>query len=387
MMEPVYRMILTKYRSCVIVGYYRDEKPVEYQIFSEDHVALGTIFVGRIRKVMTNLGASFVDYADGVKGYLPGTSYKQGELVAVQLKKAAMKTKDAVLDDVLSLTGVGAVVETKKGNLSISQKIDSETHKQYKKELAPFVREFPYRVIIRTNATNLSLEDLKAEITLLCAKLDEIKKKSSTRTAYSILYAPKKEYIKAILDIQAQFLTEIITDDMTIYEEIKEELLLEANHLFSHVDLKLHQDSMYPLIKRFGIESKLTDTIKPTVWLKSGGYLVIEPTEALTSIDVNTGKTVKKGSSEETFFKTNKEAAVEIARQLRLRNISGMILIDFINMQDGAHDKELMKLLQEELKKDPIRATVHDMTMLGLVEVTRMKVRPSIYEQIKQLKN
>ena len=114
---------------------------------------------------------------------------------------------------------------------------------------------------------------------------------------------------------------------------------------------------------------------------------MIEPTEALTSIDVNTGKTVKKGSSEETFFKTNKEAAVEIARQLRLRNISGMILIDFINMQDGAHDKELMKLLQEELKKDPIRATVHDMTMLGLVEVTRMKVRPSIYEQIKQLKN
>jgi ribonuclease G len=145
---------------------------------------------------------------------------------------------------------------------------------------------------------------------------------------------------------------------------------------------------MLPMLKLYGIKSKLDAALEKRVWLKSGGYLVIEPTEALTVIDVNSGKTApsqKKTDAQELYLRTNKEAAVEIAHQLRLRNISGMVLIDFINMKSEEDNEALIALLQQEIKKDPVKTVYCDMTQLGLIELTRKKTEAPLAEKLRDI--
>ena len=149
--------------------------------------------------------------------------------------------------------------------------------------------------------------------------------------------------------------------------------------------MRFYEDALLPLIKLYGIEKKFNDICQEKVWLKSGGFLVIQPTEALVSIDVNTGKFTGKKKAEETYRKINLEAAEEIARQLRVRNLSGIILIDFINMKNPDHNEELLHVLQKYLRKDPVKAIVHDMTQLNLVEETRKKVEKPLSEEIAAL--
>jgi ribonuclease G len=144
-------------------------------------------------------------------------------------------------------------------------------------------------------------------------------------------------------------------------------------------------DTQLSLNSLYSLETKMREISQKKVWMKSGAYLLIEPTETLTVIDVNTGKYVGKGTKEETFFKINMEACYEICRQIRLRNLSGIILIDFINMTDEEHEKELMHTLKLRLKNDPITTTVIDITALGLVEITRKRTTKSIYEQMEYL--
>ena len=146
--------------------------------------------------------------------------------------------------------------------------------------------------------------------------------------------------------------------------------------------LRLYQDSAVSLPNLYGLPAKIREACGKRVWLKSGGYLVIEPTEALTVIDVNSGKYTGKKGARDTFRLINREAALEIARQLRLRNLSGIVLVDFISMEKKEDEKELLQLLSTELKNDPVKAVLVDMTPLGLVEITRKKVRRSIYEQL-----
>ena len=162
---------------------------------------------------------------------------------------------------------------------------------------------------------------------------------------------------------------EIITDIPEVVEAVPE--------------ISLYTDE-YTLTLRYSLAGLLEKTLSKRAYLKSGAYLVIEPTEAMTVIDVNSGKSIKGRNAEEQFLKINIEAAREIARQLRLRNISGIVMIDFINMKEEEHNRELMKVLSESVRIDPVRTTVVDMTKLGLVEITRKKVRKSLYDQIKE---
>ena len=146
--------------------------------------------------------------------------------------------------------------------------------------------------------------------------------------------------------------------------------------------LRLYDDNSYSLWNLYGIETLLDDATRTRVWLKSGGYLVIEPTEALTVIDVNTGKYEGGKNAEATFVKINQEAAVEVAKQLRLRNISGIVIIDFIDMKSEADKLDVLSTLNQSLKRDPVKATLVDMTKLNLAEVTRKKVKKSLREQL-----
>ena len=172
----------------------------------------------------------------------------------------------------------------------------------------------------------------------------------------------------------------ILTDDKEIYDSIKDYLLLCPEN--EREKLSFYEEKNISLSVLYGLESKLQKALQDKVWLDSGAYLVIQPTEALVSIDVNTGKAIAgKQNIEETFFRVDCEAAKEIAVQLRLRNLSGIIIVDFIDMKDEEHRKKLLSIFKEELIKDHIPTKLIDMTPLGLVEITRQRIRKSIYEQ------
>ena len=176
-------------------------------------------------------------------------------------------------------------------------------------------------------------------------------------------------------DFYRQDTSEIVTDDPEIYDELK-------NAASAELPIRLYNDS-YPLSALYNLETALDRALGKIVWLKSGGYLVIEPTEAMTVIDVNTGKNTDKKTPEDVYLKTNLEAASEIAFQLRLRNLSGIIIVDFIDMKEEEHNKELLQMFRQYLNQDPVKTTLVDMTALGLVEVTRKKIKQPLYEQMK----
>jgi len=174
-----------------------------------------------------------------------------------------------------------------------------------------------------------------------------------------------------------------LTDDEELYAQIQ--TYLETGGLQDSMPLTLWDPDHGKMDAVYDISRTIEKVLRPKVWLRGGGYLIIQPTEALIAIDVNTGKAIsKKKDVEKTFLKVNMEAVEEIARQLRLRNLSGMILIDFIDMKDPEHKEKVLQALERATAKDPVQTTVVDMTALGLVEVTRKKVRKSFYEQLKK---
>ena len=175
---------------------------------------------------------------------------------------------------------------------------------------------------------------------------------------------------------------QIITDDNDLYDEIMEFVSLYMPEQLSNISL--YQDASYPLKKLYRVETQLEELLSSKVWLKSGAYLVIEKTEAMYVIDVNSGKNIAKKENAQYIYQINIEAAQEIMRQIRLRNLTGMILIDFINMKDEKKDLELLQELRILAKKDRILTTVVDMTALGLVELTRKKTTKSLAEQLTQ---
>ena len=237
--------------------------------------------------------------------------------------------------------------------------------------------------IIRTNAGDAKVEEVSSDIEVLFKKLYDIYLKSETVTSKTCLYKKSADYIEAVRDVDFNEISEIVTDDKAIYEELMEYMLLNINGDKEFVKSVLRfYDSSVPLDSVYKISDAINEALGKRVWLKSGGTLVIEPTEALVSIDVNTGKAINsnKNNKDKNVLAINIEACKEIAVQLRLRNLSGMIMIDFINMNRDLDNKKVMKTLADELKKDSVKASVVDMTALGIVEVTRQKIKKPLYE-------
>ncbi|MBR5317798.1 MAG: ribonuclease E/G, partial [Lachnospiraceae bacterium] len=211
----------------------------------------------------------------------------------------------------------------------------------------------------------------------------------------------KKEppaYLKDIVNLSTTSVDELIVDDRALFEKLcsmygiaeadlwtkgSVSVPIDTVKVSETLNLRYYNDSLLSLSALYSVKSSLENALAEKVWLKSGAYLIIQPTEALTVIDVNTGKNVAKKDMQENFLKINKEAAIEIAHQLRLRNISGIIVVDFMNLTSKEAEEELMSTFRAELKKDPIPTQLIDMTKLGLVEVTRKKVRKSLGEVLK----
>lgn len=360
----------------------------------EERSLIGNIYVGKVKNIVKNIDAAFIEIKKGVLCFLPlseaegaiFTTQKEhkklvvGDELLVQVLKDGVKTKAPVVSTNLNFTGRYFVFTTKrKEQLGISNKLGEEDRKRLQ-EYASGKEKDSFGMIIRTNAKGATVEELDAEYDYLKEVYHKVIDFGIHKTTFSLLMQDEAPYIKQLRNIRQDELEEIITDDKGIYEEAYE--FLKAHQPGDLEKLRLYSDESYSLWNLYGLETLLDDATRTRVWLKSGGYLVIEPTEALTVIDVNTGKYEGNKNADATFLKINQEAAVETAKQLRLRNISGIIIIDFIDMKTEADKLEVLSTLNQALKTDPVKATLVDMTKLNLAEVTRKKVKKSLREQL-----
>lgn len=241
-----------------------------------------------------------------------------------------------------------------------------------------------YGLIARTNAAEASKEEFLHELFCLKKTYEKAAVSGQNRTCFSLLYEAEPFYVAAVRDVYSRNLEEIITDIPEIYEKLQEYL---KDFIPDELEkLKFYEDKLLPVYKLYRLEHALEEVQQEKIWLKSGGFLVIQQTEAFVSIDVNSGKYTGKKKAEETYRKINLEASEEIARQIRLRNLSGIILIDFINMQNPDHQDELFHVLQKYLRKDPVKARAVDITPLHILEMTRKKVRKPVREEIFEIR-
>ncbi len=409
------RLIITRENDRIITYYMQDDKLVSVHAECENTSMLQNIYVGKVKNIVKNLQAAFIEVQPGVTCYLSlkdcespiicnlhhaRETLAEGDEIIVQVIKDAIKTKDAAVTTKLSYAGKYAVISYPNKKIGFSNKL-TQTEKKKLGEMAATFLDADFGYVIRTNASvfvntdKMEKNDMavgtdthptnafQQELLHITETFRGILQSGKNRMPYSVLYQAPPKYLKNLKDLSDRHLTKIITDDSELYDEI--EHFLSLNQQEDIMKLTRYQDASFPLKKLYRLETLLKEALHKNVWLKSGGYLVIEPTEALTVIDVNSGKCTDKKDMEQTFYKINAEAAIEIARQLRLRNLSGMILIDFINMQSKENQEQLMRLLREYVKRDPVKTNVIDMTALGLIEVTRKKIEPPLQEQIKRI--
>lgn len=341
---------------------------------------VGDIYIGKVSHIVRNIHAAFVEVQKDCMCYVPlseagGGRIVQGQEMPVQIKKAAVKSKRAVASCKLQFAGKYAVVTNDSEEKSITSKITDETVRARLEQILEPLREIPFGIILRTGCQHASDASIQEECARLVREAEQVASKSKTRIRFSRLYRSDMEVVKYLRSTPKGRFDRIITDEREIYE------MLGETGEFADENIVFYEDESYPLEKLLGIGDKLEKALMRHVWLKSGASLVIDPTEALTVIDVNTQKAIEgKRSSETTFFQINREAAREAARQIRIRNISGIILIDFIDMKDREHIQVLLRELESEFEKDSVKTNVVDITKLGLVEITRMKVRKPLRE-------
>ena len=403
------KILILKLNKKLLSMLIRDNHILSVQVQRQSEHAVGNIYIGRVQSISENIAAAFVDLGEGYLTFLPLAETKHayvtnrkpdgrlkvGDEVMVQIAREPMKTKLAGVTTQISLAGRYAVVGTKDSNygkghthtvdaaekksiLHISSKL-SRKHQVRFRSIEP-LQEIANRChfTVRTNAGELNDDEpLTMEAQRLAEQLEHILQVADKRTCYSCLYREKPDYLHFIENTYTTEYDEIVTDIPEIYETLKEHFTADT--------IRLYVDQMLPLHKLYSVETRIKELLDKKVWLKSGGYLIIEPTEALVSIDVNSGKFEHGKDKEETFLKINLEAANMIALHLRARNLSGIILVDFINMKKSDHNRQLMEYMKSLLKKDSVTADVVDMTGLGLVEITRKKVNPSFREQYEEI--
>lgn len=380
------KLIFTKLRGKTVSVLVSPKRILQIEAEPEKEAeCLGAIYIGKVRNVVKNLGAAFVEYQPGVNGYLSlsecngSRPLRCGDEIPVQITRAAVKTKDAVLSSNLCLTGHYVVLTSQSGKLGISARIRDGGWRAELKAQWESRSPKDYGLIVRTNAHMAPFETIWEETDLLQKKLHKIYSDAEYRTCYSTLYQPESFVIQTVSNMRKSETGEIVTDIPEIYEELCHSGLFSDS--LSDIGLRLYSDETYPLWALYHLETALDRALSRQVWLKSGGYLVIDPTEAMTVIDVNTGKNAGKKTASETYFNTNLEAASEIAAQLRLRNLSGIILVDFIDMETKEQNRELLSSFRKYLAMDPVKTVLVDMTALGLVEITRKKIKRPLHEQ------
>lgn len=387
------KFVITKFNQKILTTVLENDEVVELHcIHEEDNgPALGNIYVGKVKNIVANIGAAFVEISNGVECYYsisenpsPIFTHKIGkkplcigdELI-VQVSKEAVKTKVPSVSSKIELTGKYAVLTTGDTRIGASSKLPKE-EKERLTNIAKVYMSDSYGIIMRTNANGVEKEILDQEIQNLISEYQVLVRTAETRVCFSCLKKAPKQYLTDLKNLNQEGLSEFVVEDVELYEEIQQFL---TDHQKEDLNkLRLYSDKLLPLHKLYSIEKHIENALKERVWMKSGAYLVIQPTEALTVIDVNTGKCISKKKDDKEYLKINIEAAKEAAKQIRLRNLSGIIIIDFINLSKKEYMDELIEILQYELRKDPVATSYVDITKLQLVEVTRKKIRKPFHE-------
>ena len=386
---------------CTVAALSEEERIVEIRLESDQEKSiLGNIYTVQVENIASNIQAAFVQIEPGKRCYYSlaeaqravfsagrkgNGPLRPGDELLVQVSRDAMKGKLPALTSNLNFTGRYLVLTTGDKKFGLSSKLALEDRHRLsgwlKEEAERPDKEFG--IIVRTNAADASKEEILKELEWLKGRYHKAVVQGRNRTCFSLVLETEPFYVAAVRDAYGRDLDEIITDVPKIREMILgylEEISPELKE-----KLRFYQDKLLPLYKLYRVETALDAIQKEKVWLNSGGFLVIQQTEAFVSIDVNSGKYTGKKKMEETFRKINLEAAAEIGRQLRLRNLSGIILIDFINMENPDHRDELFHVLQKLLRKDPVKSRAIDITPLHILEMTRKKVRRPVIEDIREL--
>jgi ribonuclease G len=349
---------------------------------------LGNIYLGRVRDILPGMQAAFIDIGlertaflyveevvlphDDTDAPIPKIQYllKTGQDVLVQVIKEPMGGKGARVTTQITLPGRYLVLLPFADFIGLSRRLP-EGDKKRLKAIVQEIKPKNMGLIVRTAAKDANIVDLRKDLQRLRKAWRKIYHLSTTQPAISCLYKEPPLFLRIVRDLFTSEFRWLFVDDLDIYRRAVKYLKRVTPHLVSRV--KLHKEAL-PLFEKYNIEKAIEAATKRRVWLRSGGYITIDQTEALTAIDVNTGKFVGKTSLEQTIFKTNLEAAEEIVRQLRLRDIGGIIVIDFIDMEDARNREEVFKLLTEQLERDRTKSRVIEISKLGLVEMTRKNV-------------
>lgn len=362
--------------------------------------SLGNIYMGQVENLASNIQAAFVQIAPGERCYFPlseasqviyasgrkgNSALRPGDEILVQVSRDAMKGKLPAVTSNLNFTGKYLVLTTGEKKFGLSNKLCKEDRTRLSKWLEEEAArpEKEYGLIVRTNAADASKEEILREFAYLKNQYVKTVVNGRSRTCFSLLYETEPFYMEAVRDVYSRDLEEIVTDVPEIRDRIV--AYLEEISPEETGKVRFYEDSLLPLYKLYRLETALEEIQREKIWLNSGGFLVIQQTEAFVSIDVNSGKFTGRKKAEETYRKINLEAAKEIARQLRLRNLSGIILIDFINMENPDHQDELFHVLQKLLRKDPVKGKAVDITPLHILEMTRKKVRRPVIEDLREL--
>lgn len=373
---------------------------------AKEQSLVGNIYIGKVTGIPAGLQAAFVDIAPGVSCFLPlndapfplhtgnrgeqpnlHPSLHPGDEVLVQVVRDAVKTKQPVVSGRLSISGSYLAAKTDSADLNFSNKLSVTQKKHLLKILMEQELVSPERqclsscgMIVRTNAGSLTeAEPLLSEWHLLSDKVQELLTFAPHRSCYSCLYRNATPYVEDIKNYYSGEFSEILTDCKTLYTELSEYEQAQERAGMPHYPVRLYQDT-YPLYKLYQLETRLNQAFSRRIWLASGANLVIEYTEALTVVDVNSGKNEKENKGAGKILSINLEAAEEILRQMRLRNLSGIIIVDFINMEAEEDREVLLKHMRSLCKADPVKTSIVDMTPLGLVEITRKRISRPLYE-------
>ena len=415
------KLVVTGHGEKFMAMLLRDNRLLAAIPFENAPSKIGAIYIGKVKNVVKNINACFVETTDGELCFLPLADCRapflinrcfdgrilEGDELVVQVVRDAVKTKQAAVTTKISLSGKYLAFSVGSRKTGISSKlepvqkealmtmlkdnglVDNSGCLPEKNDLKNKEDEFlsvqipPFGMILRTEAGKLSSDGHAAileEYRQLYRQFTGLFHTALHRTCFTCLQDAAAPYQAAIEQFYPEEYSEVVTDVAFLYEELEHFFSSQTGN--SRKPVRFYQDASYPLSKLYGIEAKLQDALSPRVWLKSGGYLVIEPTEALTVIDVNTGKFSGHKDIAETFYQINREAAAEIALQLRLRNLSGIIIADFINMDSSDKKEELLRYLRQLVKADRVRTDVIDMTALGLVEITRKKISRPLKDQL-----
>ena len=389
------KLVICRKGPSVFYGYWLDGKPVELYAEPRHRESLiGNIYAARVEKVADGIHGAFLEIGQGKKAYLPlpsgpgksgggeNLSIKGGDIILVQITKDALKTKLPVADRNVSFPGKYFVLTLMDHRYGVSRKIRDEEERERLLSILESCRSKEYGIIARTNAAGKEEGILTDELKELIRQKDAILTRGSCAAARTLLYEEPAYYITLGRELPGKELDQIITDDPEIYEELNNYYSF-PNQREIKDKLRFYKDE-YPLYKLYRMEYYYGKATGKKVWLDNGGSLIIEPTEALTVIDVNSGSVIKNRKKDDDFFlRLNMEAAEEIAAQLRLRNLSGMILIDFMNMKDSGQEEILLEELRRKCAGDRVPVHVIDITSLGLVELTRSKRRKSLKEQLQ----